>query len=143
MSRLKGDDLIAYYTEEAYNQSKDKQATTKTIHIDNDTFEKCLIDKPKHYQDSYRKRGYLRSYHKPFFRDLEDGSGKMYCMGIVHIINKDHPDNQTYKHEVSTMYLDNLAWDIEEWVKKGFEVVGIDASRSGYEITFQKNRGLD
>ena len=91
----------------AYCLAKDKEQIEKSISVGNDIFEQCLLGMPEHHKEFNRRRGFLRTYHKPFWTENEGNLGKTYHHGIIHIINKDSEINSTYSlnsydHDLAT-----------------------------------------
>lgn len=80
----------------AYSSCEDYTQIEKYIKVCNQTFEMCIKDMPEHYKEVNRKRGFIRTYHKPFFTEYLDGEGRTFQMGIVFIIDEEAEINQEY-----------------------------------------------
>ena len=100
MEEITGDKLMAQLAQGAYCLAKDKEQVEKSTEVDNATFEKCMVNMPEHHKNFNRKRGFLRTYHEPFWTENKEGMGRTYHHGVVHIVDKDSKVNQTY--EIST-----------------------------------------
>lgn len=92
---MNGQKLRRHLAAQAFELSSNKMAVEKTIYVDENTFKDCLDDKNKHHKTCIYNKGYLRTYHEPFYIDHEN-EGQSYCHGIVHIVNKDAQINQVY-----------------------------------------------
>jgi len=105
---MTGYDLRVKLTQQAYDESLNKESIEKSIHVNNITFERCLSDYNTHHKNSANNRGFIRAYHKPFFTNNKDNMGQTYQMGIVHIINRDNDINEEYIIDDSCFDFQNL-----------------------------------
>ena len=94
---MKGAEKRSELARIAYDSYEDKSKSEKYLKVCRETFEMCLTDMPKHHQTINRKRGFLRTYYKPFWTENPKGSGWTYHLGVIYIINEDAPVNQIYE----------------------------------------------
>jgi len=85
-----GGELRAFLASAAYSRSENKQQVEKSIYVSHAMFVACLSDLNPHHSNTHLKRGFLRTYHEPFFTDNPNGMGKTYHMGIVYIVDREH-----------------------------------------------------
>ena len=85
------------FAQKAYDQAEDKLAVEKVIYVNDGSFHYCTRDLNDHHKECARRRGYLRTYHKPFWTENPGGMGKTYNMGIVNIVNEDAEINKKYE----------------------------------------------
>lgn len=112
---LTGIRLRKQLAQAAYCLAPNKKQVEKSVKVDNSVFEQCLVGMPEHHKDFNRKRGFLRTYHEPFWTENKEGMGRTYHMGVVHVINRDSEINTTY--EVNPFNSEDIAREVDYAVR--------------------------
>lgn len=73
---------------ESFLNAEDKSQIEKEIHVSDAQFAACIQDANDHHKRVLNKRGFIRTYYKPFWIKHKGGMGKTYQMGIVLIKRK-------------------------------------------------------
>lgn len=87
----------------AYNKASNKEAVEKTVYVDEKTFNYCISDMNDHHKSCISNKGYIRTYHEPFWTKNPGGLGRTYHHGVIHIVNKDAEINQIYVLDCSEL----------------------------------------
>ncbi len=95
-SLSKGQALRKELALEAQALKENTDKLEKCILVNEDVYNRCLEGMPSHHRNTHLKRGFLRTYHKPFWVSYGE-EGSYYYPGVVYIVNKDSEKNQTYE----------------------------------------------